>query len=147
MCRLRTATEVSCFTRVTVDLNALAWLEDYLQTWQGTLLVVYVVNLVIQSMSLNNPATRSHDRAFLWVCIIRHWFSQITTVCIQGCRSDGHHPSTFRSPGLLQGVSPVFLIIYCIHVLRRPATSLTFCSYLDIGHETKMDIILGPLIF
>ena len=31
----------------TVDLNALAWLEDYLQTWEGTLLVV------------------SHDRAFL----------------------------------------------------------------------------------
>ncbi|KAG7450763.1 ATP-dependent transporter [Guyanagaster necrorhizus] len=30
-----------------IDLNALAWLEDYLQTWQGTLLVV------------------SHDRAFL----------------------------------------------------------------------------------
>lgn len=25
-----------------VDLNALAWLEDYLQTWQGTLLVVCV---------------------------------------------------------------------------------------------------------
>lgn len=24
----------------TVDLNALAWLEDYLQTWAGTLLVV-----------------------------------------------------------------------------------------------------------
>lgn len=23
-----------------VDLNALAWLEDYLQTWAGTLLVV-----------------------------------------------------------------------------------------------------------
>jgi hypothetical protein len=23
-----------------VDLNALAWLEDYLQTWPGTLLVV-----------------------------------------------------------------------------------------------------------
>ncbi|SJL05384.1 related to ATPase component of ABC transporters with duplicated ATPase domains/Translation elongation factor EF-3b [Armillaria ostoyae] len=32
---------------IAVDLNALAWLEDYLQTWQGTLLVV------------------SHDRAFL----------------------------------------------------------------------------------
>ncbi|KAG5654331.1 hypothetical protein H0H81_004285 [Sphagnurus paluster] len=32
---------------VGVDLNALAWLEDYLQTWPGTLLVV------------------SHDRAFL----------------------------------------------------------------------------------
>jgi ATP-binding cassette subfamily F protein 3 len=30
-----------------IDLNALAWLEDYLQTWPGTLLVV------------------SHDRAFL----------------------------------------------------------------------------------
>ncbi|KZO99778.1 hypothetical protein CALVIDRAFT_534204 [Calocera viscosa TUFC12733] len=30
-----------------IDLNALAWLEDYLQTWQGTILVV------------------SHDRAFL----------------------------------------------------------------------------------
>ncbi|EIW86252.1 hypothetical protein CONPUDRAFT_114395 [Coniophora puteana RWD-64-598 SS2] len=30
-----------------IDLNALAWLEDYLQTWEGTLLVV------------------SHDRAFL----------------------------------------------------------------------------------
>jgi len=30
-----------------IDLNALAWLEDYLQTWKGTLLVV------------------SHDRAFL----------------------------------------------------------------------------------
>lgn len=27
----------------TVDLNALAWLEDYLQTWPGTLLVVYVL--------------------------------------------------------------------------------------------------------
>jgi hypothetical protein len=26
-----------------VDLNALAWLEDYLQTWPGTLLVVYVL--------------------------------------------------------------------------------------------------------
>lgn len=25
-----------------VDLNALAWLEDYLQTWPGTLLVVSV---------------------------------------------------------------------------------------------------------
>ncbi len=25
---------------IAVDLNALAWLEDYLQTWQGTLLVV-----------------------------------------------------------------------------------------------------------
>jgi hypothetical protein len=32
-----------------IDLNALAWLEDYLQTWPGTLLVV------------------SHDRAFLYV--------------------------------------------------------------------------------
>lgn len=30
------------FTRSIVDLNALAWLEDYLQTWNGTLLVVYV---------------------------------------------------------------------------------------------------------
>ena len=30
-----------------LDLNALAWLEDYLQTWPNTLLVV------------------SHDRAFL----------------------------------------------------------------------------------
>jgi len=30
-----------------IDLNALAWLEDYLQTWPSTLLVV------------------SHDRAFL----------------------------------------------------------------------------------
>lgn len=26
--------------RILVDLNALAWLEDYLQTWPGTLLVV-----------------------------------------------------------------------------------------------------------
>jgi hypothetical protein len=25
-----------------VDLNALAWLEDYLQTWPGILVVVYV---------------------------------------------------------------------------------------------------------
>ena len=25
-----------------VDLNALAWLEDYLQTWPGTLVVVCV---------------------------------------------------------------------------------------------------------
>lgn len=25
-----------------VDLNALAWLEDYLQTWGGTILVVCV---------------------------------------------------------------------------------------------------------
>lgn len=25
---------------VSVDLNALAWLEDYLQTWPGTILVV-----------------------------------------------------------------------------------------------------------
>jgi ATPase subunit of ABC transporter with duplicated ATPase domains len=23
-----------------LDLNAIAWLEDYLQTWQGTILVV-----------------------------------------------------------------------------------------------------------
>jgi ATP-binding cassette subfamily F protein 3 len=30
-----------------LDLNAIAWLEDYLQTWPGTILVV------------------SHDRAFL----------------------------------------------------------------------------------
>lgn len=28
---------------LSVDLNALAWLEDYLQTWPGTLLVVYVL--------------------------------------------------------------------------------------------------------
>ena len=28
--------------RRSVDLNALAWLEDYLQTWAGTILVVYV---------------------------------------------------------------------------------------------------------
>lgn len=36
-------TDISpCFTRALVDLNALAWLEDYLQTWQGTLLVVCV---------------------------------------------------------------------------------------------------------
>ena len=27
---------------IPVDLNALAWLEDYLQTWPGTILVVYV---------------------------------------------------------------------------------------------------------
>jgi len=26
--------------RSLVDLNAIAWLEDYLQTWPGTLLVV-----------------------------------------------------------------------------------------------------------
>jgi ATPase subunit of ABC transporter with duplicated ATPase domains len=25
-----------------LDLNAIAWLEDYLQTWPGTILVVYV---------------------------------------------------------------------------------------------------------
>lgn len=34
----------SWLTRITVDLNALAWLEDYLQTWPGTLLVVSVLN-------------------------------------------------------------------------------------------------------
>lgn len=37
----------SVLISLAVDLNALAWLEDYLQTWPGTLLVV------------------SHDRAFL----------------------------------------------------------------------------------
>lgn len=26
-----------------LDLNAIAWLEDYLQTWPSTLLVVYVI--------------------------------------------------------------------------------------------------------
>ncbi|KAH8101533.1 P-loop containing nucleoside triphosphate hydrolase protein [Cristinia sonorae] len=39
--------EPSNHSNLAVDLNALAWLEDYLQTWPGTLLVV------------------SHDRAFL----------------------------------------------------------------------------------
>lgn len=27
-----------------LDLNAIAWLEDYLQTWPGTILVVYVTD-------------------------------------------------------------------------------------------------------
>jgi len=33
---------------ILVDLNALAWLEDYLQTWPGTLLVVYVYILLFR---------------------------------------------------------------------------------------------------
>jgi ATP-binding cassette subfamily F protein 3 len=36
----------------TVDLNALAWLEDYLQTWSGTLLVVYVFFTSVCSFGL-----------------------------------------------------------------------------------------------
>ena len=48
-----------------VDLNALAWLEDYLQTWPGTLLVVYV--LIFIHISKLMMYSRSHDRAFLYV--------------------------------------------------------------------------------
>ncbi|KAH9992513.1 P-loop containing nucleoside triphosphate hydrolase protein [Russula compacta] len=44
--RMRLALARALFVKV-FDLNALAWLEDYLQTWPGTLVVV------------------SHDRAFL----------------------------------------------------------------------------------
>ena len=36
----RTGREVHNLIAPVVDLNALAWLEDYLQTWPGTLLVV-----------------------------------------------------------------------------------------------------------
>jgi hypothetical protein len=32
--------QINALRRDTVDLNALAWLEDYLQTWAGTILVV-----------------------------------------------------------------------------------------------------------
>jgi hypothetical protein len=34
-----------------LDLNAIAWLEDYLQTWPGTILVVYVLLLILDSSS------------------------------------------------------------------------------------------------
>ena len=57
----------SCFTRALVDLNALAWLEDYLQTWQGTLLVVYVEQPCHAISIPKLSVLRSHDRAFLWV--------------------------------------------------------------------------------
>ena len=50
---------------VTVDLNALAWLEDYLQTWPGTLLVVYVISILFKTESHIATFHSSHDRAFL----------------------------------------------------------------------------------
>lgn len=54
------------FLFLIVDLNALAWLEDYLQTWPGTLLVVYaIINLT--SLLKLTCYFRSHDRAFLCV--------------------------------------------------------------------------------
>jgi hypothetical protein len=34
--------QIADIDRSLIDLNAIAWLEDYLQTWPGTLLVVYV---------------------------------------------------------------------------------------------------------
>lgn len=49
---------------ISVDLNALAWLEDYLQTWPGTLLVVYVFTPQFSSVHLIFYCS-SHDRAFL----------------------------------------------------------------------------------
>jgi ATP-binding cassette subfamily F protein 3 len=39
-------------TIILVDLNALAWLEDYLQTWPGTLLVVYVYMFLFRDYGL-----------------------------------------------------------------------------------------------
>lgn len=51
---------------LSVDLNALAWLEDYLQTWPGTLLVVYVLN-VLTLVDADPLYLSSHDRAFLCV--------------------------------------------------------------------------------
>jgi hypothetical protein len=53
------------FMHVIVDLNALAWLEDYLQTWQGTLLVVYVAQPYCIICIIECSPPRSHDRAFL----------------------------------------------------------------------------------
>lgn len=37
---------------IIVDLNALAWLEDYLQTWAGTILVVCVPSAIQQMPEL-----------------------------------------------------------------------------------------------
>jgi hypothetical protein len=51
-------------TIILVDLNALAWLEDYLQTWPGTLLVVYVYMFMFRDYGLMFSYS-SHDRAFL----------------------------------------------------------------------------------
>lgn len=48
-----------------VDLNALAWLEDYLQTWPGTLIVVYVSMGSLELWTSFLTFCRSHDRAFL----------------------------------------------------------------------------------
>jgi ATP-binding cassette, subfamily F, member 3 len=41
----------------------LAWLEDYLQTWPGTLVVVWVLAVLVACFAYT--ASRSHDRAFL----------------------------------------------------------------------------------
>jgi hypothetical protein len=48
-----------------VDLNALAWLEDYLQTWPGTLIVVCVSMGTLELRTPFLTFCRSHDRAFL----------------------------------------------------------------------------------
>ncbi|TFY73327.1 hypothetical protein EWM64_g10685 [Hericium alpestre] len=48
-----------------IDLNALAWLEDYLQTWAGTLLVVYACHFLRRCPDTDIIIQRSHDRAFL----------------------------------------------------------------------------------
>jgi hypothetical protein len=51
---------------IPVDLNALAWLEDYLQTWPGTLLVVYVYMFLFFFLFRTvDLSFSSHDRAFL----------------------------------------------------------------------------------
>ena len=70
--------------------------------------------------------------------------SQVTNTYTQGRRSDGYHPSTFCSPGLLQGVSSTFLIISRFCVPLKHVAPLELHPYPDIGHKTKMGISRVP---
>ena len=98
--RFYNTARVSHFLRAVVDLNALAWLEDYLQTWQGTLLVVYVAYPchTIGIIEPPNPLGLTIVHSCKWVTNHLHRGSNRP---IQRRRSNGHHPSTLRSPRLL----------------------------------------------
>jgi hypothetical protein len=45
-----------------LDLNAIAWLEDYLQSWPGTILVVYVAHFSSQLLTDDQIARQSFPR-------------------------------------------------------------------------------------
>lgn len=113
---------------IPVDLNALAWLEDYLQTWPGTLLVVCVLSSPARPINSLRPI----DPTIVHFCECSYPLSItqfLRSFPGQGCCRNWYCTSTFWPSRLLQGVGiHPSTVYYAVSDPLLPFTEISLSS-------------------